>query len=62
VALKSSFGKGTDPSAEVTCVAKSAVDKKYWRPAHRLRYGHLKLCVAIVDDLFPLGKRKPGAA
>jgi hypothetical protein len=37
VALKSSFGKGTDPSAEVTCVAKSAVDKEYWRPGHRLR-------------------------
>ena len=35
--VKSSFGKGTDPSAEVTCVAKSAVDKKYWRPGHRLR-------------------------
>jgi hypothetical protein len=74
VALKSSFGKGTDPSTEVTCVAKSAVDKKYWRPGHRLRshprllmlgqYGHARLliCLGMVDDLVALGKREPGAA
>jgi hypothetical protein len=47
VALKSSFGKGTDPSAEVTCVAKSAVDKEYWRPGHRLRS---KLPLLMLDS------------